>query len=238
MKPKHRFHIQPTDSSSERIQLDDNEAHHAIHVLRVRSGDQIELFDGQGNLYQAEIATLSKKNVEAKISAHTHTDAQTPTLTLTQAWLNHEKNHEIIIRRATELGVSEIRFIKTKNSERKPKEYPKWQRWAVESCKQCKRLWLPKIQIVEPNEGTMNDSLNLLATQHAAPKPLSVIDASSGNINIQIGPEGDFSKEEVKSFLDSGAVPIGLGDATYRSELAAQIAITLVQHQFGNLGPR
>jgi 16S rRNA (uracil1498-N3)-methyltransferase len=236
MAPRHRFYTNPIDRNAQLVILEGNEAHHAIHVLRVASGETVELFDGQGHLFRGYVSSISKKSMEIELGDHTLTPMQSPSVTLTQSWLNHEKNHETIIRRATELGVSEIRFIKTKNSERKPKANSKWTRWAVESCKQCKRVWLPKIGIVEAGAGEFPGNVNLIATQHAEHTALSDIEFTDTPINIHIGPEGDFSRDEVQDYLSLGAIPIGLGSATYRSEIAAQVAVTLVQYRLGKMG--
>jgi 16S rRNA (uracil1498-N3)-methyltransferase len=220
------------------VTLEGSEAHHAIHVLRIEAGEAVEIFDGQGTLFQGEVCSVSKKSMEIEVINHTFSALRSPSIILTQSWLNHEKNHEGVIRRASELGVSEIRFVKTQHSERKPKENAKWERWAIESCKQCKRVWLPQIGIVDQDDLGNSKELHLIATQHAEPTPLSNIEFSDAPINIHVGPEGDFSRDEVKAYLNEGAIPIGFGNATYRSELAAQVAITLVQFQLGEMGPR
>jgi 16S rRNA (uracil1498-N3)-methyltransferase len=78
----------------------------------------------------------------------------------------------------------------------------------------------------------------ILATQSVEPKPLSAVMGGCRDVTLVIGPEGDFTARELAAVLESGAHPLSLGALTLRAEVAAATAITLVQYQLGNLGPR
>lgn len=215
-----------------------DEAHHALHVVRVRPGDPVALFDGHGREISGEVAAIKKKEVVIQALEERVLPPPPRRLTLLQAWLHRDKALDFIVQHGAELGVARFVFFRAQRSERKPVHSAKWDRAAIEACKQCGRLWLPEFILAEGIEEAVRDAAVpvLLATKdlHAAPLRTAL---GGSSVALMVGPEGDFTDEEVAMALDAGVTPVSLGAATYRSEIAAIAGAALIQYELGELGP-
>lgn len=242
----HRFHVPVETPSSGESFLSPEEARHAVRVARVRPGDEVALFDGHGREMLAEILVAGP--AECRVRIHTVRRAPQPAhrLTLAQAWLNKPAAIDDVIRRGVELGVDAFIFFKARHSERAPRFSPKWGRIAVETCKQCGRLWLPSFDCVtfldeviggvSASAPSAETTAVLIATKYRPPTPLRDALRGCGRALAIIGPEGDFTAEEVDSALAKGAAPIGLGEATFRSEIAAALLCALIGYEWKKWG--
>lgn len=233
------FYIDPATSGESPIRLDGAEAHHALHVVRVRPGDEVTCFDGLGTQITGRIASVERASL--LIEPEQVTDAPEPSiqLTLAQAWLHREKAIEELIKRGTEIGVTRFSFFRGEHSERPPKHSDKWTRWAIESCKQCGRSRLPAFAVLDDFAAVLDASAGhaIIASQHRSPVPMhEAVPAKSAT--LLVGPEGDFSDAELDAAEASGATLVSLGDATFRSEVAATSLAALVLYEMGGLGPR
>lgn len=220
------------------VALSADEAHHALRVLRVRPGDVVELFDGQGHTWAGTIAGISRNDVSVAISAESFTPREEPGLGLAQAWLHRDKVIDDIIRDATVLGVSRICFFRAAHSEKTPRFSPKWARLMIESCKQCGRPWLPDLSVASSLAealGQFEGATLAVAAMDGPHVPFSSIERGRPVVYV-VGPEGDFSAEEMKAMHGAGALPLSLGRYTLRSEAAASVGVTLIQHHLGALG--
>ncbi len=234
----HRFHVSPEELRSDRISLPESEAHHALRVARIRVGDRVAVFDGEGHEAIGEVVEAEAKRVSVSVETRDEMRRLGRELTLAQAWLNREKSVEPIISRGTELGVSRFVFFKGERSERAPKLQEKWRRLAIESCKQSGRLWVPEFELADDLAGVFGTAGGsvLIATKEREATPLREAVGIDGTVLVVIGPEGDFSEAELEQSAGAGAIPISLGDYTLRSEVAAVVAISLVQYELGGLG--
>lgn len=234
----HRFYIPEESTSSGEVILSADESHHAIKVVRLRVGDEVALFDGQGHDIRGRVARMDRREVAVQIEEVHDQPRPAPSLTLAQAWLHQEKSIEFIIRHGTEIGVARFVFFRAERSERAPRINDKWLKLAIEACKQCGRFWLPGFVCVANLEGALDTACGdiLFASMDVPAVPLA--EAVCGrDTTLVVGPEGDFTDPETHMALERGAKPISLGAATLRSEMAAVIGATLVQHQLGHLGP-
>ena len=236
----HRFYCSPesVDSQGELVVLGSDEAHHALHVVRVKPGEAVEVIDGAGHVYSCLVDEVDRKRVSCKVEAVREVEQSKRRLVWGQAWLNHQQTVEDIVKRGTALGVSEFVFFRGDHSERAPTLSDKWTRWAVDSCKQSGRAWLPEFRVVADLGEAMSCSVDvvLLASLDAEGKALAGAVSGVESALMLIGPEGDFSAGETQCALDRGAVPVRLGEHTLRTELAGQVLATLVQYEWGRLG--
>ncbi len=234
----HRFYVEPEAAEETVAVLEGAEAHHALHVVRVQPGDAVVLFDGQGRELEGRVASATRHDLSVEITRERSVQPETHTLTLIQAALHREKSVEDLIRRCTELGVAGFVFFASERSERPPRMTEKWRRWAIESCKQCGRLWLPGFHIASSLEAALEGQWSALLTATASAPPVPIRSAAAGNrVALAVGPEGDFASGELEMMLARGALPISLGPMTFRSEVAATIASALVLYELGFLGP-
>jgi 16S rRNA (uracil1498-N3)-methyltransferase len=233
----HRFYILPDTTESNRIELAGQELHHALHVVRVRSGDPVALFDGRGRELVGKVAEAGKRSVEIAVDEIRQVEKPSVRVQLLMAGLHRDKAIEEAVRRGTELGVVRFCFYKADRSDRAPRYSDKWTRWAIESCKQCGRVWLPEFEVADSLEAALDPMPErlLIATRDESPQPLDTA-ANRDDIGILIGPEGDFTDAERALAIERGAIPITLGPHTYRAEVAAILAATLTLYERGALG--
>ncbi|HUW59796.1 MAG TPA: RsmE family RNA methyltransferase [Candidatus Bathyarchaeia archaeon] len=232
------MYIPQDTAATGEIVVGGDEAHHALHVVRVRPGDPVALFDGHGREISGEVVTAGKREVVVQALEERVLPPPPRRLTLLQAWLHRDKALDFIVQHGTELGVARFVFFRAQRSERKPVHSDKWTRTAIEACKQCGRIWLPEFILADGIEEAVRNAAApvLLATKdlHAAPLRTAL---GGGSVALMVGPEGDFTDEEIAAALEAGVTPICLGAATYRSEMAAIAGATLIQYELGELGP-
>jgi 16S rRNA (uracil1498-N3)-methyltransferase len=240
MGSPHRFYADIEESGVSGITLSPEESHHARRVLRVRDGEAAVVFNGRGAEWSGRIETPSKDRVAVAVEKTRREDEPAPPLTLAIGWLHREKLMGETIRRGVELGVSRFLFFPAARSEKAPAMNNRWQRFAIESCKQCGRLWLPVFEIADSFDAVLKNNTGgdlLLFTLSGETMPLP--EALTGApVTVLIGPEGDFTPEEQQAARDAGARPVSLGMMTFRSEVAAVVGVSLVQYELGRLGPK
>ena len=234
----HRFHVSRETPDTGFVDLSPEEAHHALRVVRVREGDPVLLFDGYGREWRGRVARATKRDVGVEAESVRRVPAPAPALTLAQAWLHRDKPLEELVRRGTELGVARFLFFRAARSEQAPRIPAKWERLAIESCKQCGRLWLPAFESRNSMDEVMGENApdRVIAFADHAAAPLA--DGLTGqDAIVVVGPEGDFTEEEVGLARRNGFQTVSLGDAILRSEAAAITLVTLVRYHMGALGP-
>jgi len=232
----YRFYVPPDVCVADEVRLPAEEAHHALHVVRVRVGDPAVVFDGCGRELLGTVGNVTRRDVTITVTEERRTPAPSKRLTLFQAWLHREKPLEELIRRATELGVSRLLFFRAAHSERFSRVSKRLQRVAVETCKQCGRVWLPTFDIAQDLKSALEASASklLILAKDLEPVPLRAV-VGGDEIGLIVGPEGDFSQAELDLALERGASPISLGPGTFRSEVAAALAAALVLYEWGLL---
>jgi len=246
----HNFFIAPEAISDNQAVLTGDEARHLRAVLRLTAGQEIGLFDGTGKTYRARIREVGKGRTTCQIIAEQVDQPTGPALHLGQALLTGQKM-DLLIQKATELGIRTIHPFHAQRCtmrQEADKKTGRWQRIALEACKQCNRPTPPQIRPVVDlpgllaretdlqlklifwegeTERTIDDLLNL--PNQSAP-PESVI--------FLIGPEGGFTEQEVTAAVAAGYRPISLGRLTLRAETASLAAMAILQHRLGNLHPQ
>jgi 16S rRNA (uracil1498-N3)-methyltransferase len=235
----HRFYITKAPADGAEAVLEAEEAHHALHVVRLRPGEPVALFDGHGREWLGRVARHTRREVYVSIESMRETPPPAPALTLAQAWLLRDKAIEFLILHGVELGVARFCFFRAERSERSPKTSDKWTRAAIEACKQCGRLWLPEFTVADNLEAALAGATGdrLIAAMDRTPVPLARA-CTGGDAVMLIGPEGDFTPAEVDAAVALGAHPVSLGATTFRAEFAAIVAATLVRYHQGGLSER
>lgn len=234
----HRFFHPADPPLSGEATLSRDESHHALRVLRVRPGQAVELFNGRGYAWAGTVAERGRNEVRVAIDAEHFTPRPAPPVTLAQAWLHRDKLHDDLVRQATVLGAAECCFFRAEHSEKTPRVSEKWDRLAIEACKQCGRRWLPVVTVADSLAAvldTTGDGVCVLASMDRAHIPLSSLERDRP-VTFIVGPEGDFSGPEYTRAHEAGALPLSLGAYTLRSETAALTGLTLIQYHLGHLG--
>ena len=238
-----RFFVKPEQVSSDKIRISEAEAHHIKDVMRLGVGDEVLAFDGTGKEYTGLIEKISSKEVIVKIkSAIEAKKKKRFEITLVQAIPRLEKM-DFIIQKATELGVDKIMPVITKRTivvlegERAKQRLSRWERIATEAAKQCGRVVVPKIEPItdfrSALEQTKKSSLRLLAAlvKEQVKLKQALKDFQEGNISVFIGPEGDFTEEEVNSAREQGVVIVSLGELVLRAETASLYMLSSINYE-------
>jgi 16S rRNA (uracil1498-N3)-methyltransferase len=234
-----RFFLAP-ESWQPLTRLDEEESRHASQVLRLRVGDVLEVFDGQGRRAEGEIATITKHQVSLRLKQETFSVATSPAITLVQA-VPKGKTFEWIVEKAVELGVTEVIPLVTRHTvvqydaEDGLKKMAKWQRVAMEACKQCGQDHLPRIHapitwsawLPRPHQGLR--IIASLADGAVSLRSLLEAEGAFHHATILIGPEGDFSAQETAQALAAGFHPVTLGQIILRAETAAIFALSALR---------
>ncbi|MBM3861061.1 MAG: 16S rRNA (uracil(1498)-N(3))-methyltransferase [Verrucomicrobia bacterium] len=225
----HRFFLPDLGS----LRLAGDEAHHCRDVFRLRSEDEIEVFDGCGNVVRCRIEALSKREVRLAALERRHAPPLPCRITLAVAVIR--KNFEFIIQKATELGVNGIMPLITERTIVRADKTPRWTEIALEACKQCGNNWLPLVtpaQSLEEFLGAPSHfDLRLVAALHPGAKPVKSLLRSARSVCVLIGPEGDFTPAEYAAIGAAGFTPVTLGPLVLRADTAAIYALSVVHHE-------
>ena len=219
------------------VVLPSEESHHLARVLRVQPRQEIILFDGRGNVAEAAIESISKTAVAVRVSNRWSVPPPAVQIDLIQA-LPKPDRWELVLQKAVELGVSNIRPILTQHTEFKPnsKKQERWAKIVLNAAQQCEVRWLPTLHSLEKMGAVFpileEYDLVLIGSLYAGTKPFRQIDFSgAGKVALLIGPEGDFTPEEVAASLAAGAVPVSFGDRILRTETAAIFGLSILAYE-------
>lgn len=233
MKEMRFFYVPNVQDNGE---LPEEEAMHALRVLRLKSGDEIMLTDGIGNFYKAEITVAATRKCVFKLL---DTIPQTPIwrghLHLVVSPTKMMERMEWLVEKATEIGFDRISFINCDNSERRVIKVKRLEKIAVSAMKQSRKAWKPIIdEIVSFDELVAESTEGLRYIAHCYEEirkvdlfnQLSISDKDE-DVTVFIGPEGDFSLSEVKKAIDAGFVSVSLGESRLRTETAALYSVMM-----------
>jgi len=245
-----RFFIEPAVLQKPVVAIEGSEVRHIKDVLRLKPGDKIRFFDGEGFEYQAIIQRFLDNRIEIRITRKFPGTHESPVQIAVAQALLKEKKMDRLLRHLCELGITQwIPFI-SERSVPKPGEKrlsvraERWNKIVKESCKQCQRSKLPDIIRTLTFEGVLDYGrscdLKIVFYENASAtlKSLMAPDSpsSSQTILLILGPEGGFSDQEIENARTAGCVVAGLGSRILRAETAAIAACTLTQYLFGDMG--
>lgn len=241
----HIYHATPLKDLQE-IRLNEKTSHHLAHVLRLRAGDSLTLFDGNGGEHMAVIKSIDKKGVTVQLKAfNSRIVESTLKLHLLQSLLRCDKM-DLIIQKAVELGVSKITPILAErcnvkwHSKREKSRLTHWQSIMIAACEQSKRLCIPELSPVQSlKEWSVRNTLageKFVLSPHASQtlKRKQIVNAQLP-ITILIGPEGGFSDQEMNMLLEGKFQPLYMGPRILRTETAAIAAMTIFQSFYGDM---
>jgi len=244
----HRFYLPPEHCAGGSLRLDASEAHHALRVLRVKYGEMVSVLDGIGNEFLCTVDHCSRDSVTLSLSLKNFTPSTPCPVTLLVA-VPKGKIIEDIIQKAVELGASRIVPLLTErvathlDAGAAADKRGKWQQVAIEAIKQCGALWLPKIEtpmtIVQFLARPERFDLSLvgsLQTERRHPREcFEEFQIKHGrrpqSAAVWIGPEGDFTLDELQAIQNSGAQPVSLGKLVLRVETAAVYCLSILNYE-------
>ena len=224
------FFLEPENLNGNSFSLDENESHHTSHVFRLRPGDTITLLDGKGCGYEGVIEEDDGGIIRGRIERELENLGENNNKIIIAPALLKRDRFESLIEKSTELGVYEIHPILTERCIKRTINLERCQKIVLSSAKQCQRSHFPIIRepkgiipwLNKPKEqclaGVMGTTKQLKDFQFN--KSLSV--------NVLIGPEGDFSNEELDHMKDNGVKLFSLGNRRLRADTAAQASLSIL----------
>jgi 16S rRNA (uracil1498-N3)-methyltransferase len=258
----HRIYLRNYVVKNSRLSITGDKAHYLTSVLRCIKGDDLIIFDGEGNCFKTFLIKSDKKEVIAEVTEKFPCDLESPLdMILMQGLLKGEKM-DLIIQKTVELGVKEIiPVITVRGQIRETKKTARWRKIAEEAARQSGRSMIPVIhEPVEIKKSLDRSSFDQPGDAKAQRRgevkgfifweekgfslneAIKKISVSTGRpftgspIHLLIGPEGGFTKEEVTFAQEKGLIVTSFGRRILRAETAAIAAVTLVQFLFGDMG--
>lgn len=230
-----RFFYVP--NAAEETEMPQEEALHALRVLRIKSGDEVNLMDGVGNFYRAEVTLASTKRCLYEIKE---------TLPQNPAWYGHihlaiaptkmMDRIEWMAEKATEIGFDELSFLNTKFSERKLLRTVRLDKIVVSAVKQSHKAWKPIVNqmipfkefVSQPRQGRKfichcYEEIEKKDLFSELQQPFG----DNADVTVLIGPEGDFSIDEVKLAMEQGYESVSLGTSRLRTETAGLVSVMM-----------
>jgi 16S rRNA (uracil1498-N3)-methyltransferase len=219
-------------------------AHHASHVLRLRSGANVQVFDGQGNEHQATLYEVTRSGITLEIGSALTTTPESPLqLTLLQGIARND-HMDLVLQKAVELGVQTIqpmwmqRSQKRLKGERMEKRSRHWEGVIISACEQCGRATLPTLLTADDyvngfNKSTADNALRLML-QPDANSSLRSLEKPAGRVIVLVGPEGGLTTEEQSLASACGFSGIRMGPRILRTETAALAALAGIQTLWGD----
>lgn len=236
-----------THSTSNDLLLEGNKAHHIINVLRCKSGQHLILFDGQNTEYEVIIEKIEKKQLWLCVKKKTLITRESPLYIHLIQGISKGERMDLVVQKATELGVSRITPIYTQHgavslsTDRVQKKEEHWKNIMVSACEQCGRNTIP---ICDPIQ-SFTEALKQHTNKYSARWILNPYEEGTRTFSshsvesaqLLIGPEGGFSSFEVSQAHEAGFTSLQLGPRILRTETAAIAAITTLQAAFGDFTP-
>ncbi len=213
--------------------LSEEESWHCIKVLRLGAGDEINLTDGLGSFYQGRLTTLHHRGCEVEIETLRTVPARSWRLHIAMAPTKNIDRFEWFLEKATEIGIEEITPLFCEHSEREILKPQRLEKVLVSAMKQSLKAWLPRLNepvrfkdfVTRGYEG--QKFMGYCETGHES--ELHAIYRKGSDALVMVGPEGDFSKNEVKMAIDSGFTPISLGSSRLRTETAGIVVCQTIE---------
>lgn len=229
------FFYEPTiQESNQPFVLSDSTSKHCVQVLRMREGAAIHLTDGKGKLFIAKIISADKQKSVALIEKTIFTVAPTKKLSIGISLLKNADRLEWMFEKITEIGITNIIPLLCKRTEQQRFRTERMQQILVSAMLQSQQCWLPQLQ--EPTDvkkliEQANQQQKIIA-HCEEDKKNEIADLPKSNDSlILIGPEGDFTPEEIALALKAEFIPITLGKTRLRTETAGLVAITLLANR-------
>ena len=233
--------IEGVDVVGQRFCLDEEESGHCVRVLRYTRGDEILLTNGRGVTYEARITNPHPKHCEFEVlRAERQTKNHRGYIHIALAPTKNVERVEWFVEKCTEIGVDEITPLLCRFSERKQLRLDRLEKIMLSAAKQSLTPYLPKLNELTPIEAVTGDGLRVTGDgvykyiahcykedKRELKDELAKISDQDPYILVLIGPEGDFSPEEIEKALANGFVPVSLGKSRLRTETAGVVACVI-----------
>ncbi len=227
------FYSEDIKTDSTQFTLNEETSKHVAQVLRMQIGEQLQLTDGKGNLYGVEIIDDNRKKCVVKTLFFSNQPMKKKRITVAISLVKNSTRFEWFLEKATEIGVSEIIPLICSRTEKQHFRHDRMKNILISAMLQSQQSWLPKMHepakfstfVQQPCEGQQF----IAHCEGDKPRSELITFQPFNTTTILIGPEGDFSKDEIELALSNNFKPVILGETRLRTETAAVVAATLLR---------
>ena len=231
------FYTSTAYASQQEMVLDEDTSRHVIQVLRMKKGDGLNLTDGKGNILTTIIEDDHKKHCVVKVQGTRYKEQEKRKILIAISLLKNANRFEWFLEKATEIGVNEIIPLICERTEKEKFRHDRLQAILISAMLQSQQCWLPVLhepiayELLFRQEEVANTAQKFIAHCIAEEKAnlTDLVNESLPSQIILIGPEGDFTKEEIDIALRHHFVPVSLGDTRLRAETAGMVAATILR---------
>lgn len=233
------FYKEDISTADQSVVLNEEGSKHIIQVLRMRVGEQLQLTDGKGNLFTAEIADDNRKRCEVKIQSAAGSGQPAKRTAVAISLIKNTSRFEWFLEKATEIGVSEIIPLICERTEKQHFRHDRMKAVLVSAMLQSQQTWLPVLheatkfaEVIAGKNYQSKYIAHCLDENNKQQLHLLPITTGTKSPNLQIiliGPEGDFTPAEIESAISNQFIPVALGETRLRTETAGVVAATLLQ---------
>lgn len=228
------FYIDNYDSSQSSIVLNEDTSRHIVQVLRMKTGESINLTDGKGHLLTAIIEDDHKKHSNVSVIDKKFTPAAKRKISIAVSLIKNASRFEWFLEKATEIGVNEIIPLICERTEKQKFRADRMQNILVSAMLQSQQSWLPVLQEPVSFTKAVNESIQQqkFIAHCIEEEKRNLSDLANDSLNSQvilIGPEGDFTKDEIDLAIRNHFIPVALGETRLRTETAAIVASTILK---------
>lgn len=242
------FYIEEFKPGTSQLILNEDTSKHIVHVLRMKQGEQFQLTNGKGEIMTVEIISENKKAAEVKVLSTSNIPHRTSNITIAISLIKNTSRFEWFLEKATEIGVSEIIPLICERTEKQHFRHDRMKNILISAMLQSQQAWLPTLhEPIKFSEAVKKSSQQnkyiahcievekkQLTNEACLPDRQAIKPAyrtGRQSTMILIGPEGDFTKEEVELAVANNFIPLSLGDTRLRTETAGIAACVLLnQH--------
>lgn len=227
------FYAEQLNMQEPHFTLDEATSKHCVQVLRMQEGEALLLTDGRGTRVTATIVVAHKRNCQVVLSGATFTPAPIPSIIIGISPVKNTSRFEWFLEKVTEVGISGVVPLLCKRTERDHFRYDRMKNILVAAMLQSQQVWLPELQ--EPVAfdvvvaGATNGQRYIAHCLEDQKFTLRELHDPAGDSLLLIGPEGDFTPEEIAAALHGGFKPVTLGNTRLRTETAGMVGAVLLR---------
>lgn len=227
------FYKEELDIHSPLTVLDETSSKHIIQVLRMKAGELIQLTDGKGNLSTAVIEDDNRKRCGVRITENMVVPVSERKVTIAISPVKNNSRFEWFLEKATEIGVSKIIPLICDRTEKTAMKHDRMKSILISAMLQSQQSWLPELtepisfkEMIRDNEASAKYIAH--CEDEATKKSLSTFQPFNLSTILLIGPEGDFTKDEISLAINNGFIPVSLGNTRLRTETAGIVAASIL----------
>ncbi len=227
------FYISAYSGGQQLITLDEDTSRHVVQVLRMKVGEQLHLTDGLGHLLMAEITDDHKKHCTVAVRDIKFTPAAERNVTIAISNIKNASRFEWFLEKASEVGITEIIPLVCERTEKERFRYDRMNAICISAMLQSQQVWLPRLSEPQPFKEVLEQSTasaKYIAHCEEGPKNPLADQEPAANTLLLIGPEGDFTRNEIELAIQHHFIPVSLGNTRLRTETAGVVAAVLLKY--------